>query len=49
MPRLLAGSGLARRYQSDMALRVTTWEEIESLRLPHPCALVAASLLLNTT
>jgi hypothetical protein len=32
-----------------MALRVTTEDENESLRLPHPCALVAASHLLNTT
>lgn len=36
MPRLLASIGLARRYQSDMALRVTTEHEIESLRLPAP-------------
>ena len=35
-------NGLARRYQSRMALRVTTGDENVSLRLPHPCALVAA-------
>jgi hypothetical protein len=39
----------ARRYQSRMALRVTTRDENESLRLPHPCALVAAGRLLHTT
>jgi len=32
-----------------MALRVTTGDDNVSLRLPHPCALVAARQLLNTT
>jgi len=41
--------GLARRYQSRMAPQVTTGDENVSLRLPHPCALVAARHLLNTT